>query len=206
MKTFYCIFIISLLVCFTSCSYVFVEAYGIDHRTDTISQQKVSKEAEKAKLSAGELYIMDTSFVDYLLSVDSSLFLFAKNNYQPLQYKVFDSEGKLVSHLVNCYAGGFPNLKWDWMFDQFPPSVNDQLFDSLLTFEEAKKYFLPIGKLDEGNTRKKYSIVVVWTAAFGRQNKRFLEKVSEYREAHSGEANYYFVNFDNCLHKLMAEN
>ena len=204
MKRVKLLFIAILIIIFNSCSYVFVEAYGIDHRTDLISQQDISKEAEKVNLSEGEVYLMDSSFVDYLLSLDTSLFLFAKNNYQPLQYKVFDSEGKLVSHLANCYAGGFPNLKWDWMFDQFPPSVNNQLFDSLLTFEEAKKYFIPIGNVTESNTRKKYSDVVIWTAAFGRQNKRFLETVREFRETHAGEANYYFVNFDNCFHKMMT--
>ena len=74
MKRVKLLFIAILIIIFNSCSYVFVEAYGIDHRTDLISQQDISKEAEKVNLSEGEVYLMDSSFVDYLLSVDTSLY------------------------------------------------------------------------------------------------------------------------------------
>ena len=124
------IFIIFL----SSCSSMFVELYGIDHIVRDLSPQKVKKEALKLNLDKYYLHYMDTSFVWYLNKVDTNLRLFEKNNCQPFQYKVFNVQGVMVSHLVNCDTGGFPNLNWDWMFNKFPPTAVDNKFAELLPF------------------------------------------------------------------------
>jgi hypothetical protein len=203
MKLYSVILTLATLLCFGSCSYVFVKAYGISHHVDNLSQTQIEEAFEIIGIADSESYWMDTTFVDYLLAIDTTNFaLFQKNNYQPLQFKAFNNEGKLVSHLANCYAGGFPNLNWDWMFTEFPPAVNDQLFHSLLTFSEAKKFFKPLTNAERVIPEKPYSVVVIWTDAFGRQNKRFIEKVKEFRSTHQDKSNYYFVNFDNIIHQM----
>lgn len=187
----------------SSCSSMFVELYGIDHIVRDLSPQKVKKEALKLNLDKNELYYMDTSFVEYLNKVDTNLRLFEKNNYQPLQYKVFNAQGVMVSHLVNCDAGGFPNLNWNWMFNQFPPTAIDNKFADLLQFEEYSRYFLPMFSGKQLINSADYKVVVIWSGFMGRQNKRFLRKVKDVRSSHENLAvEYYFVNFDNALFRL----
>lgn len=176
--------------------------YGIDHKVEELTQQEVLKSALKLKIDASELYFMDSSFAGYLNDIDTSLWLFEKNNYQPLQYKVFNRQGKLISQVVNCDAGGFPNLKWDWMFNQFPPTVIENKFGDLLALEEYSSYFTPLPHYKRTDSSK-YTVVVVWSDWMGRQNKRFLQKVKDIRSANQKvEVDYLYVNFDNVLYRL----
>ena len=62
---------IALLLCFGSCSYVFVEAYGIDHHVNNLSQSQTEKAPEKLGIAQSEMYWMDTSFVEYLSEFDT---------------------------------------------------------------------------------------------------------------------------------------
>jgi hypothetical protein len=82
---------------------------------------------------------------------------------------------------VNCYAGGFPNLKWDinGIMSAFPPKQQAPI-DSIIPLETQLKYLDPISpsfklSLDSYD----YIVIVYWNRFMGRQSKRLIHIVQE---------------------------
>ena len=108
------------------------------------------------------------------------------NHVQPLQALYFDRSGRLVSYHVNCYAGGFPNLKWnhDDAFSSFPPASVSPL-DTLVSLQDL----LPHVKTPAGETPTcqsspvDYTVVVMWPVFMGRQSKRLIKTVKKNLES-----------------------
>ena len=115
--------------------------------------------------------------------MEQNLYRDAVNNHvQPLQALYFDRSGRLVSYHVNCYAGGFPNLKWnhDDAFSSFPPASVSPL-DTLVSLQDL----LPHVKTPAGETPTcqsspvDYTVVVMWPVFMGRQSKRLIKTVKK---------------------------
>lgn len=76
-----------------------------------------------------------------------------KDNLQPVQIRYFDSNGKPIFKLVNCYLENVFKMDWnfDKSFDVYPPSTND----IMLNFgNENLEFFLPMFKNLKGETIK----------------------------------------------------
>lgn len=107
----------------TSCTSVFTVLYGIK-KTKTVDEKTIARYAKKYDIPTADSYELDTAYFSYLFSLDTTKYQSQiKNHYQPLQVLYYDNLGYLKSFQVNCYAVGFPNLKWDRneIMTTFPP-------------------------------------------------------------------------------------
>ena len=165
-----------------SCSSVFNGIYGLK-KQKTLSQNQITKTARKYEIPTESSFVLDTTFFTYLGQFDSLMFFNSRNNHaQPLQVLYFDSLNNLVSYLVNCYAGGFPNLNWNRnnAFEIFPPSQQAPI-DSLLSFQKQLDF---IHNLNGSNEKlvlndSNFTVFVYWNRFMGRQSKRLIKLVKK---------------------------
>jgi hypothetical protein len=155
-------------------------------------KDRSDKELEKfvAKTSPGsEIFIIDTTkYIESISSVNDNLFL--KNLFQPMQLRIYDSLDNLLTWVVNCEVGGFPNLKWNRYinFESIPPSkwykdYNTNSLDKLDNFGFIVD--LSNNKLKDAITNDyDYLFVVFYSLAFERQSKRLIRALSKYSENH----------------------
>lgn len=77
----------------------------------SVDESTIIRYANKYNVPLTDNYELDTSYISFLYSHDTSKYKSQiKNHYQPLQALYYDNSGHLQSFQVNCYAGGFPNL------------------------------------------------------------------------------------------------
>lgn len=184
MKKQISIFIIITLLCvfgLLSCSTILTGIYGIK-KIKSVNKNTIVRYAKKYNVSSTNSYELDTSYFLFLTSLDTIKYkLKIKNHYQPLQALYYDNTGYLKSFQVNCYAGGFPNLKWDinGIMSAFPPKQQAPI-DSIIPLETQLKYLNPISpsfKLSVDSYD--YIVIVYWNRFMGRQSKRLIHIVQE---------------------------
>lgn len=171
--------------------------------TKPVNQMEIIQYAENFDIPIADCYVIDTSFISYLFSFDTTLFQNQiKNHYQPLQALYYDSTGQLVSFLVNCYAGGFPNLKWNRneVLQSFPPKQQAPV-DSILSLTQHLKY---INRLSQSADLKTngydYFVVVYWNKFMWRQTKRFIHYIQNNCQlAIDKKVKIIYVNNDNLF-------
>lgn len=91
----------------------------------------------------------------------------------------YDQQGNLKCFIINCYAQGFPNLKWnkDGIFSTFPPMQQAPL-DSIVPRDELFNYLKPLSKTRTTNPLDfDYTVIVFWNRVTGRQSKRLIQYV-----------------------------
>lgn len=171
----------------------------------SVNENVIFHYSENFNIPKTDCYELDTSFVSYLLSLDIAKYKTQiKNHYQPLQVLYFDRSGQMVSFQVNCYAGGFPNLKWerDNTLSTFPPKQQAPI-DSILPLAEQLKYLRPLSKTTElASDKYDYIIVVYWSKFMGRQSKRLIRFVQGNCKLSRGkQVKIIYANNDNifCL-------
>ena len=82
--------------------------------SNQLSNTEIVNSSKKFKVDQKNNYRLDTLYLDYLLNLDTSrLKEQIKNHYQPLQALYYNADGALVKLYLNCYVGGFPQLKWN---------------------------------------------------------------------------------------------
>ena len=141
------VIILLFLACLglTSCSAIFTGLYGMK-KLEKIDAPTMVKCTDKFNIPAAQSYRMDTAYFDFLFKLDALQYKEQiKNHYQPLQALYYSKEGHLQSFQVNCYAGGFPNLKWDRneIMTTFPPGQQAPL-DSILPLEKQLGFLHPL--------------------------------------------------------------
>ena len=195
------LFITCLLGC-SSCSAVFLGVYGI-HKPKAVTEAEIIRSAKQYKIPLANTYELDASYRDYILTNDTSLHRQAmKNHLQPLQAIYYSPEGKMLSFQVNCYAGGYPNLKWErnGNMNTFPPKVQAPL-DSLVPISMQFKFLLGLSnsavpQYEPGQP----TLIVFWSKFMGRQTKRFIRILQENAElAQRDELSIFYVNADNIF-------
>jgi hypothetical protein len=122
-----------------------------------------------------------------------------KNYLQPLQALYYDKSGQLQSFQINCYAGGYPNLKWDRneVMTTFPPKEQAPI-DSILPLNIQLKYIqqLPDSK-DISTEEYDYIVFVHWNRFMGRQSKRLIQAVkANAKLAENQKVKIIYVNTD----------
>jgi hypothetical protein len=174
--------------------------YGM-RNPKAVDDRAILKQAKKYHIPESDSYVLDSAYKFYLKSLITSTNQESiKNHMQPLQALYFDSNHNLVSFQVNCYAGGFPNLKWNRneMMGTFPPGQQAPL-DTLLSLEKLLTLMHPIAGVPYTNTHTDdYVVVVFWTKFMGRQSKRLIRYVQQNRQLAPGKKiKIVYVNADN---------
>lgn len=194
------------LVFFTilvSCQTMFMRSMGINDPKE-LSEEKIKEEARRQNVPLENLFVLDTSFLPYMMTRDTGILGEAvKNHYQPLQAMYFDKTGKLKSFHVNCYAYGGNPTKLDWSpngeFSTFPPKLNPPL-DSLFEFKDLKPFLHPTSStLDFSADTMEHVVIVFWNRFMGRHSTELIRVVQENRKLYSGQRiSILFVSNDNA--------
>lgn len=173
--------LIAAALCFSSCSSIFLAAYGIKS-PEKIENKELIKTAKKYGIPASEIYLLDTAFYAYLETFDSAHYSDQINNhFQPMQALYYNKDGDLRSFHINCYAGGFPNLKWNHNgnFDTFLPKQQAPL-DSILPLQVHLNYLQSLNGNALGvNSEYDYYVIVYWNKFMGRQSRNLVRQVQK---------------------------
>lgn len=190
------------LIGLTSCSSVFTLLYGMK-KTKTVDQKTIVRYAKKYNIPEVDNYGLDTAYFSHLISLDSNKYKTQiKNHYQPLQALYYDNSGHLKSFQVNCYASGFPNLKWDRneIMTTFPPKERAPV-DSLVSVETQLKYLKPLTQTSKFSVDNyDWIVIVYWSRFMGRQSKRLIHFVQNNGKLEKEKkVKIIYVNTDNIF-------
>lgn len=187
-----------------SCSPIFNGIYGFK-KLKTLTEDEIITTAVKFNIPLENCLVLDTNYKSLLKSFDSlTQAETVKNHYQPLQMLYFNKDLKLISFHANCYAGGFPNLKWDRTnnFSTFPPQTVAPL-DSLFGYSMILKYthkFKPMAQSLNEPMVNEYVVLVFWNRFLGRQSKRMISLLQQNATlAKAKNLKIIYINNDNFL-------
>lgn len=194
--------IIWSLLFFSSCGVVFNGLYGLKN-VKSVDEESVMKFGDKYGIPPVNSYLLDSGYVASIKSQDTAQFSLQINNHlQPLQALYFDKNEKIISYHINCYAGGFPNLKWNrnQIMEVFPPLQQAPL-DSLVSLDLIRNNIhLVIDDNKSDSTIYTNTVVVFWNRFMGRQTKRFIKTIQQnFKLSKVGEVNVIYVNNDNMF-------
>lgn len=188
----------------TSCTSMFLGLYGMK-KPKALNQEQLIKEACRQGIPVEQLYQIDTLYWAFLEKIDTAQHAEVKNHSQPLQAMYFDSKGKLFRFYVNCYAGGFPNLKWNRSggLNQFPP-LPQAPEDEIFSFSSLNLFIHPLGSPISMNEADSI-VVVFWNRMMGRQSKRFVQFIQKNVQLSTTPVRVLYVNTDELFLDLMEE-
>lgn len=205
----------NLLLCFLflttfniGCTRVFTSIYGMNN-PKKMSEEEIYRSADKQNIPVEDCYELDYSFLNYIFSLDSSKHARStQNHFQSLKVIYYNREGNMQSFHVNCYTGGFPNLKWNkgGIFDMFIPSQQAPL-DSVLPLSKHLTYLRPLSKTKSFSPGDyDFVVLVFWSRHMGRQSKRFIELIQKNLQlANTKKVKVLYVNNDNVEAKTMTK-
>jgi len=176
--------------------------YGLK-KTKTIDEKTIARFAKKYNVPAPDNYDLDTAYFSYMFSLDTTQYKQEiKNHTQPLQALYYDNSGNLKSFQVNCYAGGFPNLKWDRdeRMTIFPPKQQAAI-DSIVPLETHLKYLKPLSQTEKIQIDNyDYIVIVHWNRFMGRQSKRLIRFVQDNSKLETDKkVKIIYANTDNLF-------
>lgn len=171
------------------------------NKLKSVDEKTILHYAKKYNINSTENYELDTAYFTFLKSFDTKLFKQQiKNHYQPLQALYYDKTGQLQSFQINCYAGGFPNLKWNknGIMKTFPPKQQAPL-DTIISLNTQLKFLKPLSNTEKSTTNDYYYIVIIyWSKFMGRQSKRLIGFVQDnVKLATDKRVKIIYVNTDN---------
>jgi len=189
-----------LFLFFASCGSLI---FGIK-KIKPLSNDQIKKEIVHFNIGQESNYIIDTAL--YKKTVKELSFNkpdIEKDLLQPLQIKAYNAKGELVLHLINCYVGGVPNLKWNRQgaFNTFPPQQNYiYMPQSVLTLEKENKLIVPLMNCNIPSNDSAITLVVYWASFMGRQSKILISEIKRYKDANKDKnIRVLFVNIDNLF-------
>jgi hypothetical protein len=196
------IIVLTFILGLTSCTSIFTGLYGMKN-TKTVDEKTIIRYSKKYNIPTSASYELDTAYFSYLFSLDSTKYKYQiKNHFQPLQALYYDNSGQLKSFQVNCYAGGFPNLKWDRneIMTTFPPRQQAPI-DSIVPLETHLKYLKPLSQTEKIQIdHYDYIVIVHWNRFMGRQSKRLIRFVQDNSKLATGEkVKIIYANTDNIF-------
>ncbi|MCU0441694.1 MAG: hypothetical protein MUE96_04785 [Bacteroidia bacterium] len=196
--TFRFAFLVIPIALLQSCSSIYYGVVGI-RNPKPITPQEINALAQKWGIPNGSSFILDTGcYKNTLRGIQSDA---QKNNHaQPLQALYFTNSSYPVSFQINCYAGGFPNLKWNrnGNMDVFPPREQAPI-DSAISLYDIKNCIQPANEKTYANASKPM-VLVFWTKFMKRQTKRFLKEVNRNAQSRGqNQVNIIYINADNLF-------
>jgi hypothetical protein len=166
-----------------------------------ISNTALLSHSEKLGIPLSETYVLDTAYRSFMTSVAANDARKLKDHLQPLQALYFSRGNQLspIAWYVNCYAPGFPQLKWndDGGMDQFPPRTQAPP-DSLLSLTALLRLIRPVeGKANVNISTADYTIVIFWNRFMEKQSRGLLEAVRKNLSlAGANQTRLLYVNND----------
>lgn len=190
----------------TGCMSIVQSVIGIkDARKLTDAQ--IIKASRKFKIDQNANYRLDPSYFSYIINLDTTKFKAQqKNHIQPLQALYFNAQGQLVKFYLNCYAGGFPNLKWNrnGNLDTFLPK--DQApTDTLLDLEKQLSFLKPVGVSPKEISIQNYDylVFVYWNKCTKRHSRSLIKNINKnISKATNTKVKLIYVNYDNVFYEL----
>lgn len=182
-------------------------AYGIK-QPRFLNRDEVREMSEKLRIDTAHSYILNKNYFNQLEGRDTlssrrvvKCSPMISKYEQPLQLLYFDSKGELISFHNNCYAGGFPKLKWnnDHQFDRFIPKTTIPITDSAVNLSILISHLDPLYS-QSFVAQKKTIVVIFWSGFMLKQSKELILVARNnlmLDEKHSAEIIY--VNTDNCF-------
>lgn len=164
----------------------------------------ITKIADKYDIPEKNLFVLDSSYLSFLFSLDSIKYKKQmKNHSQPLQVMYFDKSENFISYYINCYAGGFPNLKWNrnGILNTFVPKTQTPL-DSVISFRQHLKYIKTLNNksVPSDTLNSDYYVIVYWNRFMGRQSKRLIKYIEEnIKLSGNKKVQTFYVNTDNAF-------
>ena len=203
-KKTYKLTILTSLVLFglSSCSTIILGLYGMKN-SKTVDEKTILRYSKKYNIPTANCYELDTTYLSFLFSLDSVRYeVQRKNHYQPLQALYYDKFEELKSFQVNCYAGGFPNLKWNrnGSFTTFPPKKQAHV-DSIVSLNTQLKYLRPLSQTKLlSSDEYDFIVIIYWSRFMGRQSKRLIRYVQENTKLATGfKVKLIYVNTDDIF-------
>lgn len=150
---------------------------------------------------------MDSTYYDFIFKLDTTHFKAQrKNHIQPLQALYFDSKGALVKYYINCYAGGFPQLKWNrnGNLNTFLPKDQAPV-DTLMNLERQKSFLKPVDSETHAQFKMDadYYVFIYWNKCTKRHSKHLIKSIKgNIEKADSVKVKLIYVNYDNVLVRL----
>jgi hypothetical protein len=183
-----------------------MKAYGVREPT-YLSSAEIQKTADGLHIPGEQSFVLDKSFFKIIKGRDTATSLAGKcspmiSKYmQPLQLMYFNEKGNLISFHNNCYAGGFPKLKWnrDGQFDKFIPKTTIPVTDSVVNLQLLLPHLKP---LVHSSTvpNSDLTIILFWSEFMGKQSKILVATANKNLKLDSsGNHKIIFVNTDNCF-------
>jgi hypothetical protein len=188
-----------------SCSSVLFGVMDIK-KPMSMTPEEILVQGEKYGIPISDSYEMDSSFFSVATTLDTIRYKRdQKNLTQPLQVLYFDKSGRLISYLVNCSVGGFPNMKWNryGTYNQFPAAQSIEL-DTMNTLNDHLLHINPLNNAPFPDLRTyDYTILVYWSGFMGRQSKHLVRVVQDNVGLAVGEkVMVLYVNTDNFWSKV----
>lgn len=200
-RKFYFVFVVFISFFIQSCSSLLLKTYGLK-TMKPLTTEEIIRQGKKYKIPASDGFELDSTYYTFIKSLDTSRFIqVQKDHFQPLQAIYYDKTGQMCAFHINCYCGGFPNLKWNrnGNFETFLPKQQAPL-DSIFTLEKQLSFVQPLAHQDTLNiTPFDYVVVVHWSRYMGRQSKRLIELVQKNARLTNRERiKIIYVNSDNA--------
>ena len=115
---------------------------------------------------------------------------------QPLQI-IFFKDDTVKAHLVNCYIGGFPKLRWNEYgnFSNFP--LKNEPFNFPAITPSLHEYTECLSISPDFKFVQKYTMIIFWSKALTKSYPDFIKLTKEY--SYKNNINFLYVNSDNLL-------
>lgn len=207
---------------FTGCSLAYKVLLGVDTTPDWKTEKQLRKQAKKYRIPETYSLVLDTAiFYERLKATytaqsnyihvseeDSSEYFkldhALKDDVQPVQFRLFDQQGKEIFKLVNCYVD--PPIPMNWnvngCFDSFPPQINIESLNShyidlnllLSCSSKLNKTKLTLTQLPDSA----YYGVIIWNDYFQRPSRKLIKTIQQYAEHSAQSIHLIFINNQNA--------
>ena len=190
MKIVKIFIIIVFSIIIVGCSFVL----GIKEPTK-ISKESAIQYLEKHNISIENVVFLKDNYFDTLQTL-----AFKPNwelGFRPVQFKVFNSDGRLISQYSSCEGP----LKKTLFKDTFPPKNLNPIDTSYTLYEEQRL----IEDSLKYNKSTDYIVIIYWATYTGVIGRRFLIKTEKHFEKHfkdnKNQIKIYKLNTDNIINE-----
>ena len=207
----------------TSCKVAGRVILGIDSSPDIKSDKQIKKDFKKFNIAENQSFVLDTTYYPevkqqfkkeaFALSANGqkpdsvkleSLRKIANDNTQPAQLRYFDSNGKAVFKMVNCYIDPPIPMSWnvDGCLEVFPPAAKQETLNKgnkdlefflkhIATTENKPVAFSDLPKAD-------YYAVIFRNSFYKKPSKKLIKQIRRYDKQHPDQTTFFlFVNNHN---------